>query len=158
MDELAQALGRISSGLYILTARQEKQDGHRQTGMLVSFVMQVSFQPPLVTVAVGQGRPMVDWLRGGATAALNVLGTGHKSTVSHFGRGFAPEEDAFTGVALVTNDPAPILADACAFLTGRVEREVLAGDHILFLLAIDGGGLLHPEQPMVHFRKNGFRY
>ena len=42
---LAAALGRVPSGLYILTARH----GDAETGMLVSWVQQCSFAPPLVS-------------------------------------------------------------------------------------------------------------
>jgi hypothetical protein len=57
-DDWARALGRIPSGLFILTARFEDQS----TGMLASWVQQVSFDPPLVSVAVKKGRFVANWL------------------------------------------------------------------------------------------------
>ena len=77
----AAALGRIPSGLFVLTAR----NGERETGMLASWVQQCSFTPPCVSVALRKGReliPVVSALRHwGAThyqdAALVHAACGH---------------------------------------------------------------------------------
>ena len=50
--QLAAALGRVPSGLFVLTIRR----GSAETGMLVSWVQQCSFDPPLVSLAVQRGR------------------------------------------------------------------------------------------------------
>ena len=53
MDEsIAPVLGRVASGIYILTIRNQDQE----TGMLASWVLQAGFEPPMVTVAVKKGR------------------------------------------------------------------------------------------------------
>src|SRR5258708_39256125 len=98
---LAAALGRIPSGVAILTARR----GAQATGMLASWVQQCAFEPPSVSVAVKQGRPMNAWLTPGTHFVLNILGDGHKNLVAHFGRGFALDVPAFEGleVAASTN-------------------------------------------------------
>jgi flavin reductase (DIM6/NTAB) family NADH-FMN oxidoreductase RutF len=56
----AAALGRIPSGLFILTARR----GTLETGMLASWVQQCSFDPPLVMAAIRRGRILESWLGG----------------------------------------------------------------------------------------------
>src|SRR5258706_383723 len=62
LQELALALGRVPSGLFILTVC----DGQRETGMLASWVQQCSFEPPQVSVAVKHGRDLLAVLKGGA--------------------------------------------------------------------------------------------
>ena len=64
-------LGRIPSGILILTVRHED----RETGMLASWVKQAGFTPPSVTVAVKQGRYVADWLTAGAPLVLNFVAT-----------------------------------------------------------------------------------
>src|SRR5271155_5885935 len=91
---MAQALGRLPSGLYVLTARQ----GERETGMLASWVQQCSFQPPQVSVAIRPDREVVAWLKLGAAFTLNLLGEGQTNFLSHFGKGFALDQEAFTGL------------------------------------------------------------
>src|SRR5438874_8727460 len=70
----AAALGRVPSGLFVLTARH----GTRETGMLASWVQQCSFDPPQVSMAVRKGRDVLDWLADGAAFVLNVLAEGQK--------------------------------------------------------------------------------
>src|SRR5436305_1008537 len=98
MDEarrqLAATLGRIPSGLFILTARR----GEAETGMLASWVQQCSFEPPLVSLAVKRGREILGWLGEGESFTLNLLEHDQTDLIVHFGRGFGLDEPAFTGL------------------------------------------------------------
>src|SRR6266446_4493075 len=87
---LGQALGRIPSGLYILTVTHEG----RSTGMLASWVQQAGFDPPMVTVAIAGQRYVGDWVAASGRFTLNQLPAGSKALIRHFGRGFAPEAPA----------------------------------------------------------------
>jgi len=123
---LGAALGRIPSGLFILTARQ----GDAETGMLASWVQQCSFEPPQVTVAVKKGRDITAWLTDGAPFTLNILDDSQTDMLIHFGRGFDLDEPAFEGVGVKRpKGAAPILTDALAYLECRVVGRCSAGDH-----------------------------
>src|SRR4051794_25803430 len=91
---LARALGRIPSGLYILTVRQ----GDRATGLLASWVQQSGVDPPMLTVALKGDRYVADWIASTGRFPLNQLATGSKALIRHFGRGFAPDAPAFEGL------------------------------------------------------------
>ena len=154
-DSLAAALGRVPSGLFVLTAR----DGAAETGMLASWVQQCSFDPPQVTVAVNKGRDVLDWLADGAPFVLNVLPEGGKALVAHFGKGFARGEPAFAGLDVARErDTPPVLLAAHAYLVCRVVSRVDAGDHVLLIARVTTGTVLHDGKPTVHVRKNGLRY
>jgi len=154
-ESLAAALGRVPSGLFVLTAR----DGRRETGMLASWVQQCSFDPPQVTVAVREGRYVLDWLKDGAAFVVNVLPEGGKALVAHFGKGFEPDESAFEGLDVRRDgDAPPVLLAAHAYLACRVARRVHAGDHVLVVGRVEAGAVLHDAKPTVHIRKNGLRY
>ena len=75
IDPIGPILGRLPSGVFILTAR----DGTAETGMLSSWVMQAGFKPPMLTAAVQQGRYLGDWLTSGRSFVLNQLAAGQKS-------------------------------------------------------------------------------
>jgi flavin reductase (DIM6/NTAB) family NADH-FMN oxidoreductase RutF len=153
--QLAAALGRIPSGLFILTVRR----GDAETGMLASWVQQCSFEPPLVSLAVKRGRDVVGWLTPGAGFTLNILDDSQTDMIVHFGRGFALTEPAFTGLEVTRPDGvAPVLAEALAYLEGRVESVHDTGDHHLLIGRVVGGRLLGEGQPMVHVRKSGMHY
>ncbi len=153
---LAQALGRIPSGLYILTV----EHGERSTGMLASWVQQAGFEPPMVTVGIRRDRHVADWIAEAGKFTLNQLAIGSKALIRHFGRGFAPDANAFDGVELRHDARGgPILAAAMAYLDAEVAGELAAGDHRIFVARIDGGGLLQSDaEPLVHVRANGFHY
>jgi flavin reductase (DIM6/NTAB) family NADH-FMN oxidoreductase RutF len=152
---LALALGRIPSGLFILTVRH----GTKETGMLASWVQQCSFQPPRVTIAIRKGRNVLDWLKDGSALVLNVLPEGAKSLIGHFGRGFELGEPAFDGIKLAKErEPAPILATAHAYLTCRVVNRLDAGDHVVLVAEVSSGAILNDGKPTVHIRKNGLTY
>lgn len=154
-DSLAAALGRIPSGLFILTLRH----GSRETGMLASWVQQCSFDPPQLSAAVREGRFVLDWLKEGTTFIVNIIPEGGKALVAHFGKGFEADDAAFEGVEVRRegNQP-PILAAAHAYVACRVTARHGAGDHVLVIGHVTAGGVLHPGHPTVHIRKNGLKY
>ncbi len=154
-EPLAAALGRIPSGLFILTARREAQE----TGMLVSFVQQCSFEPPQVCLALKPDRPVAAWLTAGAAFTLNILDDAQTDMLVHFGRGFAPDQPAFTGLEVErSGDGAPVLSEALACLECHVVSRHPAGDHDIIIARVVGGRLLNEGQPMVHIRKSGLHY
>lgn len=151
----AAALGRIPSGLFVVTLRTAAGE----TGMLASWVQQCSFDPPQVTVAVRRGRPVLDSLAPGTAFVVNVIPEGGKSLIAHFGKGFDPGEPAFTGLDVTRPaDSAVVLAAALAWLDCRVAAQIDAGDHTLVVGRVVGGGVLHDGKPTTHVRKDGLRY
>ncbi len=154
-ESLAAALGRVPSGLFVLTAR----NGDRETGMLASWVQQCSFDPPQVTVALNNTRDVLEWFTDGTVFVLNVVPEGGKTLVAHFGKGFALDEPAFTGLDVIRErDTPPVLRAAHAYIVCRVVGRVVAGDHTLVIGRVTAGAVLHDGKPTVHVRKNGLRY
>ena len=154
-SDLFAALGRIPSGLFILTARH----GRRETGMLASWVQQCSFDPPQIVAAFAKDRWLLDWLIDGAAFAVNVLGEGQKPLLSHFGKGFGPEDSAFEGLDVKRDGhAAPMLNEAHAFLDCRVAQRCEVGDHVLVIGNVVGGAVLNDLRPATHVRKSGKHY
>jgi flavin reductase (DIM6/NTAB) family NADH-FMN oxidoreductase RutF len=148
-------LGRIPSGVYILTARH----GDQETGMLASWVVQAGFDPPAVTLAIKQGRYLNDWLDAGAPVVLNVLGQSQTSMLGHFGKGFEPGESAFDSLDIERTDQGvAVLPGVVGFLECEVAGHVDSGDHRIYLANVVGGKMTGDEKPMVHVRKSGSHY
>jgi flavin reductase (DIM6/NTAB) family NADH-FMN oxidoreductase RutF len=153
--QLAAALGRVPSGLFIVTLCE----GEQSTGMLASWVQQCSFEPPQVSIAVARNRSVSAWLSEGAPLVLNVLDSTQTDMIVHFGKGFAPGAPAFTGLETqASSSGPPILSDALAYLECQVVGRVPAGDHDLVIGRVLAGGVLGDGQPMVHVRKSGMHY
>lgn len=153
--QLAGALGRVPSGIFVVTVARDAI----ATGMLASWVQQCSFHPPRLTLAVQPKRVIVELLTVGAAFTLNILESSQTDIVAHFGKGFALKEDAFLGLSVERRDGgAPILTEALAFLDCQVVERMAAGDHDVFIADIRAGRVLDEGQPMIHIRKNGMHY
>jgi flavin reductase (DIM6/NTAB) family NADH-FMN oxidoreductase RutF len=153
--QLGAALGRIPSGLFVLTARR----GQVETGMLVSWVQQCGFDPPYISLALKRDRGIMDWLTEGSAFTVNILEDSQTDMIVHFGRGFALNEPAFEG--LEVNRPengVPVLAECVAYLNCVVAGRWAAGDHDLFLGRVVAGQVLQEGHPMIHIRRSGFHY
>jgi len=152
---LSAALGRIPSGLFILTFRHGKEE----TAMLASWVQQCAFEPPSVVFAVNVKRYVLSWLKPGAAVTVNVLAEGQKDLMSHFGKGFEPGEEAYNGIAIEHHgDGAACLKAAHAVLECRVESSHPAGDHVLVVATVVAGRQQTDGRPGVHVRRSGSHY
>jgi flavin reductase (DIM6/NTAB) family NADH-FMN oxidoreductase RutF len=153
--QLSAALGRLASGLFVLTVRH----GMEETGVLTSWVQQCAFEPPHISMALKQKRSVADWLIPDALFTLNILDQTQTDMVAHFGRGFDMGQPAFEDVEIDRpSEGGPVLVEALAYLTCRVTQRLPVGNHELFLAQVVDGRLLGDGQPMVHIRKSGFHY
>ena len=110
LAEVADALGRVPSGLFILTARHGRRDG--RAGLLGATVRLRAAASDRVRA---QGRDVLAWLGDGAAVTVNVVGEGQKKFLSHFGKGFGLDEDAFAGLGVARREgEAPVLTEAPA--------------------------------------------
>jgi flavin reductase (DIM6/NTAB) family NADH-FMN oxidoreductase RutF len=153
---ISAAIARIPSGLFVLTARHEENRG----GMLVSWVQQVSFQPPMVSVVVGKGRPIMPLISESHQFALCQIPKGDKVILRKFAAGYEPGEDPFLGFEMVENTVlhAPVLSHVLSYLECELVVHMdVEGDHDVFVGKVLGAGF-NGGEPMVHLRENGFKY
>jgi len=153
---LGEALGRVPSGLFIVTAGQ----GSETTGFLASWVQQAGFEPALISLAVKKGRPIEKLLVRGCGFVIHVTGKKNKRLVRHFLKGFGVGENAFEGFKTSRGTlGAPIITSALAYMECEYFAHYDAGDHILVLGKVVAGEILHPnDEPFFHSRPTGFHY
>ena len=153
------AVGRVVGSLCVVTAA----DGGAASAMLASWVSQAAFDPPSLTVAVKRDRAAEPFLVTGAKFCVNVLAEGReKSAVKALSKPFKPGEDRFAEWAGVTPSPASgaaLLPDAASFVECEVVNRMDAGDHVIVLATVTGGGVLDEGAvSAVHHRKSGATY
>jgi flavin reductase (DIM6/NTAB) family NADH-FMN oxidoreductase RutF len=153
---LAEALGKVPSGLFILTVRHKDEE----TGMLASWVMQAGFEPPMLTVAVRKDRYVAAWLEAGSPFVLNQVPEPDAAhLLRHFARGFEPGAPAFEGMAISrTEQRVPVLEGSAGHLQCLPRGHVDSGDHRIFVAEIIDGQAVADRPPMVHVRRTGLRY
>lgn len=154
-DTLGGALGRVSSGLYIVTAGT----GASVQGMLASWVQQCGFEPPSLSVAIGRDRGLGPLLVPGARFVVHVVREGQKELLRHFGKGTPPGPEGFAPLATRFSDELPpLLEDAHAHLLCEVSGRYPVGDHDLVTGTVLAGRSEPEGEPWTHVRRNGFRY
>jgi flavorubredoxin/flavin reductase (DIM6/NTAB) family NADH-FMN oxidoreductase RutF len=155
--DLDKALGRISGGLYIITAKK----GDVSSAMLASWVSQASFKPLGLSIAVAKDRAIESLMQVGDRFVLNVLEEGNYQTLmKHFLKRFAPGADRFEGVKTQpAENGAPILTDALAYMECEVVSRMDCGDHWAVYSTVYAGRVSKPDAlTAVHHRKVGNHY
>ena len=156
--DLDKALGRLSGGLYVVTARQDE----RASAMVASWVSQASFDPPGITVAVAKDRAIEALLQVGDRFVLNILREdNYQDLMRHFLKRFPPGADRFAGVNTLDGvaNGGPVLGDALAFLGCRVSQRMEGPDHWIIYGEVEQGNVSETEaRTAVHHRKVGNHY
>jgi len=155
LDRLAPALGRLPSGLYILTAAHED----RRAGMLCSWVQQVGFEPPMISIAVGKGRSIMPLISESRAFAVSALRKEDNLLMRKFTGETDINDDPFLGHELIDNAlGVPVMANTMSYLLCELTCHMdVEGDHDLFIGTVVDGHYTEGE-PMVHIRKNGLKY
>ncbi|RMD68189.1 MAG: diflavin flavoprotein A, partial [Cyanobacteria bacterium J149] len=154
-NSLDKALGRISGGLYIITATK----GDVKSAMLASWVIQAT--PLGVAIAVAKDRAIESLLKVGDKFVLNVLEEdNYQGLMKHFLKRFAPGQDRFEGIKTYqSSSGSPILAEALAYMECQVESRQDCHDHWIVYSKVENGRVAHPEaKTAVHHRKVGNHY
>ncbi len=156
-NSLEKALGRISNGLYIITATK----GEIKSAMVASWVMQASLTPLGVAIAVAKDRAIESFLNIGDRFVLNVLEEGnYQHLIRHFLKRFPPGGDRFAGIKTVpASNGSPIIAESLAYIECEVSNRIECSDHwIVYGIAQAGRVAKLDVLTAVHHRKVGNHY
>jgi flavin reductase (DIM6/NTAB) family NADH-FMN oxidoreductase RutF len=127
-------LHKLTYGLYVLTS----QDGDQRGGMLVTWVMQASFEPPLLAVAVQNTAHTTGVMKTSGTFALNFMADEQRKEAGAFGKKFAKVGDKFADFPFHPGAAtgSPILDAALGHLECRITGWLPGGDHDVALAEI----------------------
>ena len=154
MEKIGTALGRIPSGLFILTSHYQ---GHDEA-ILVSWVSQCSFEPPTLTVVLSQDRSAREIIKESQAFIINVLGKENLSLIKRFSKPVL-SDSIFEGLEFRRGfGNSAILENTVAYMECEFLESIPATDHFIFLGKIIGGDLLKAGDPYIHIRKSGFSY
>lgn len=125
-----ETLSRLVYGVYLLTTLREGEIN----GMPVSWVSQVSHNPPLVMVAVAEKRYTHSMLKESQVFALNLVDRNRKELMDGFVTRQGPRSSKFNKVRHREGQTGcPILEEVLAYLECRVTASYSAGDHTIFI-------------------------
>ncbi len=151
--EVGKALGRVASGLFVVTAKFEDNED----ALLASWVNQCSFEPPAVSLAIAKTRPLRLLIEASDRFIVHVLGKESKALLKHFFR--PPSDSVFEGLNVGRGfHDIPVLNDAISCLECELKGSVVGGDHVVYVGEVVGGKMLAGGEPYTHVRDNGFNY
>jgi flavin reductase (DIM6/NTAB) family NADH-FMN oxidoreductase RutF len=153
---LGRAIGRIPSGVYILTVSH----AGRSTAALMSWVQQAAFEPLSVSVAFAKDRLALELVREARAFALSILPQDDKVLMKKYARGIKPDEDPFAGIG-TAQTPAgqTYLTDAVAWLDCSLTQVFdFGGDHVLAIARVSAGQIIRDTAPFTHVRGSGYHY
>ncbi len=122
------AFSQMTYGIYVLTVKCDDTFN----GMIASWVTQVSYEPPLIMVAVHPNRYSHGLIDKSNAFVLHVLDKSQKEMLKRF-KGPDPEKK-FSGISWETyKTGAPILKDCIAWFELQVKERHDPGNHTLFI-------------------------
>ena len=159
-------LEKITYGFYIVTTRvgsEELSTRHKDyvAAGTVSWLMQSSFEPPMVTVAIQKGSDLNETIGRSKTFAVNVLSKEDKALINDFASDSTIDKTHINGCKYLNGlkTDAPILDRGMGYLECEVEDIVeTQGDHVLFTGKIVNSELRKPNYQPLHEWETGKHY
>ncbi len=132
--EIEKVLSKFSYGIYLLTCRYEKVN----YGMIISWVTQVSYDPPLVLASVKKTRRVLPYIEKAKFFSLQVLENTQAEILGQFK---TPElEERFSGLSYqILDSGVPVLTNTLAYVECKLKDKLTPGDHALLIGEITSG-------------------
>lgn len=151
-DRFREVLGRLASGVCVVTTRDA---GGLPHGMTATAVCAVSIEPPLVLACIGSGSRTHDAIQRSGCFAVNLLGAGGAAIADTFAStGEAKFEDVESRDEITG---APVLDAALGYCDCQVVDRVTAGDHTVFIGRVESASAIDSTAdtlPLLHYRSS----
>jgi flavin reductase (DIM6/NTAB) family NADH-FMN oxidoreductase RutF len=149
-DTFTSIMGAFPAGVAVITTVDEHG---LPKGLTTTAVSSVSADPPLLLVCVARTSRTLSALQHTQRFVVNFIESGFEEICTLFA---SRAEDKFEGLAWDSSHGGlPYLPEhTVAWAECEVEREIEAGDHVIFIGRIEAGEA-HPaqKQPVVYFRR-----
>lgn len=135
----------LTHGVYVVAV----SDGEHHNAFTAAWVMQVSFDPPLLAISINPEHYSYSLLQAGGVCTVNVLGQNQLPIAEHFGRPY--DNDKMTKFVWQQGlSSAPVLADSLAYFDCQVSHYTEAGDHKIVVCHVIAGAILNQGSPLLY--------
>lgn len=156
LDEQAKKtiLRKIPHGLYICGVK----DGEEVNGFTASWVMQASFQPPLVVNCVKKDSISHAMIKSSGVFALSVLEAGQKEIAQTFFKPMRRVGNKFENIEFYFGETGcPIITNSLGYVECQVVGSVEQGDHTVYVGEVIAAGV-HSEGNPLLLESTGWQY
>ncbi len=146
----------IPTGLYVIAAKENDT----MEGFLASWMIQVSFSPLMVAIAMAKERPVYPLIKATKNYSINVVGENHKDLIKPFWNGYEEDNNPFKNLnQTLSSEGNIILKDAIATLECKLVDIQSPGDHQIVIGEITNTHHhVKNERPYTHYRTSGLDY
>ena len=154
-SDFSDVLAKIPYGVSVVT--MGRGGAKVENGLTISWMSQVSFNPPMLMVAVDKLHYSVDLLRSTKNFCVNLLGADQAALAGRFAKQATTGDDKLTDVPQRPSESgAAILTDSVAYFDCEVTSLVEAGDHLVVIGQIEDAAVLSDRAPLTS--ASGLRY
>jgi len=126
--------------------------------IVANWATQVSFEPPLVSIAIEDDSTMREYIEQSGVFSINVLPAGSIDTARDFVRSSEPEGNKINGRSFVPGPHGtPFIEDAITSMECRVVKTIQTGDHVLFIGEVMEA-IVWREGDALTLKETGWRY
>jgi flavin reductase (DIM6/NTAB) family NADH-FMN oxidoreductase RutF len=154
-NDFSDVLAKIPYGVSVVT--MGRGGAKVENGLTISWLSQVSFDPPMLMVAVDKLHYSVDLLRSTKNFCVNLLGADQSVVAGRFAKQATTGDDKLADIAQrPAESGAAILTDSVAYFDCEVASMVEAGDHLVVIGRVEDAAVLRDRAPMTS--ASGLRY
>jgi flavin reductase (DIM6/NTAB) family NADH-FMN oxidoreductase RutF len=144
-DKIEAVFKHITQGVYVISVANEEQ----KNAFTAAWVMQVSFNPPLICFSINPEHHSYKILQEGGICCISVLNNEQYIEAAHFGQSNDKDKmDDFKWQKTKTG--APALTDSLAYFDCIVNHYSDAGDHQLVVCSVVDAAILNEGDPMLY--------
>ncbi|WKJ89630.1 flavin reductase family protein [Methylomonas montana] len=141
--DLANVCKYLTHGVYVIAVKNKE----REHAFTAAWVMQVSFDPPLLAFSINPQHYSYQILKDGGQCSINVLAKAQLPIAAHFGD--SNIRNKMTGYSWqAAPSGVSVLTEALAYFDCVVSHSTPAGDHEIVICRVLDAGILNAGVPM----------
>lgn len=148
-------LRKIPHGLYVCGVK----DGEEVNGFTASWVMQSSFEPPMVVTCIKNDSTSHAMVKASKVFSLSVLEDSQKQVAQNFFKPLRRTGNKFEDIEFYPGEETgcPIIKDSLGYVECQVVGAVEQGDHTVFVGEVIGAGEHREGKPLL-LEDTGWNY
>jgi len=152
MSDITALFQQLTFGVYVIGVANAGRCG----GFTAAWVMQASFDPPLLVVSINPDHASYASLHSSGSFTVNVLKRGQLELARAFGTQSARDQDKLAGIRWWPGrHGAPILEEASAYFDCELSDSLPSGDHELVVGRVIEGRILSPGAVPMTYAETG---
>jgi flavin reductase len=145
-EELREVMRRFPAPVAVVTTEVEGE----RFGLTVGSLVSLSLAPPLVGISIGKDSSSHEPIRRAGAWAVSLLSGSQMHVAQHFARSGIPPIALWNGVVVRDGERGPLVEGALGWLECNTAAEHEAGDHTIFVGAVESAELGAPGQGLVY--------